>query len=130
MRLIGASGRIARVAIAQQLGLSPATVTSITRELLDSGVVRVADRAPSDRGRPALLLELVGASATAFGVKIAPDHLVGVRVDLDGEAIELFQEGFDASAADSAFRISEILGRCLARTTSEVPRLGLGLGVP
>ena len=46
MRLIGASGRIARVAIAQQLGLSPATVTSITRELLDSGVVRVADRAP------------------------------------------------------------------------------------
>ena len=84
LRLIVTSGPIARVQIAKTLGLSPATVTAVTRELLDQGIVRVAERAPSKGGRPALLLELVGGAATAFGVKIAPDHLVGVRVDLEG----------------------------------------------
>src|SRR5581483_3359146 len=84
LRLIGNAGPVARATIAQRLGLSPATVTSITRELIESGVVRVADRAPSAGGRPALLLEIVGGAAAAFGVKIAADHLVGVIVDLDG----------------------------------------------
>jgi Mn-dependent DtxR family transcriptional regulator len=34
LRLIGLSGPIARTSIAKRLGLSPATVTSITRELI------------------------------------------------------------------------------------------------
>src|SRR2546427_8736202 len=83
LRLIGSEGRIARMDIARRLGLSPATVTTVTRELVEQGLVRVAERAPSNGGRPALLLELVGGAATAFGVKVAPDHLVGVLVDLE-----------------------------------------------
>src|SRR5215475_12783551 len=97
LRLIGASGPIARTHIADRLALSPATVTSVTRELLERGVIRVADRAPSKAGRPALLLELVGGAATAFGAKVAPDHVVGVRVDLDAEVLERFECEFDAT---------------------------------
>ena len=52
LRLIGSSGPIARVQIAEQLGLSPATVTAVTRQLLDHGLIRVADRRPSKGGRP------------------------------------------------------------------------------
>src|SRR3954454_24887696 len=92
LRLIGLSGPIARTSIASRLGLSPATVTSITRELIESGLVRVADRAPSAGGRPAMLLELVGGAATAFGAKIAADHLTGVLLDLDAAVIERFEE--------------------------------------
>src|SRR5919109_1145203 len=84
LRLIGSAGPIARTDIARRLGLSPATVTAVTRELVDRGIVRVAEHAPSRGGRPAVLLELVGSAATAFGVKVAPDHLVGVQVTLDG----------------------------------------------
>src|SRR5213593_4754943 len=87
-RIIGASGPIARTHIARRLGLSPATVTSVTRELLDQGLLRVAERAPSNGGRPALLLEIVAAAATSFGVKVAPDHLVGVRINLDADIVE------------------------------------------
>ena len=75
-------------------------MTSITRELIESGIVRAADRAPSRGGRPALLLEIVGRSAHAFGVKIAPDHLVGVVVDLDGDVSEQFEARLDLTAAD------------------------------
>lgn len=130
LRLIGLSGPIARTSIAKRLGLSPATVTSITRELIESGIVRTADRAPSRGGRPALLLEIVGTSAHAFGVKIAPDHLVGVVVDLDGEPIERYEERLDLSAAGGFEAAVKVLRGWLDTAAAETPLLGVGLGVP
>jgi len=130
LRLIGLSGPIPRTAIARQLGLSPATVTSITRELIDSGLVRVADRAPSAGGRPAMLLELVGGAATAFGVKIAADHLVGVLVDLDAAVLDRHETQLDAGAPNAVDEIAAVLGEWLAPAQQRAPILGLGLGVP
>jgi predicted NBD/HSP70 family sugar kinase len=130
LRLVGISGPIARTAIARRLGLSPATVTSITRELIEGGLVRVADRAPSAGGRPALLLELVGGAATAFGAKIAPDHLVGVLLDLDAAVIERFEERLDLSAPDALDSIVALLAGWLGDAQRRTPLLGVGLGVP
>jgi predicted NBD/HSP70 family sugar kinase len=130
LRLIGASGPIARTHIAQRLGLSGATVTAVTRELLERGVIRVADRAPSQGGRPALLLELVGGAATAFGAKIASDHLVGVRVDLDADVLERFECEFDALAPNAVERLGDVLQEWLASTPAAAPILGVGLGMP
>ena len=128
LRLIGA-GPIARTQIANRLGLSPATVTAITRELLEQGLVRVAERVPSRGGRPALLLELVGGAATALGVKIAPDHLVGVRVDLEAEVIDQFEVDFDASAPDALDELADLLAGRIAASDGGPPLLGIGLGV-
>ena len=130
LRLIGSSGPIARVQIAEQLGLSPATVTAVTRQLLDHGLIRVAERRPSKGGRPALLLELVGGAATAFGVKIAPDHLVGVRVDLDGAVLEQFEEPLDVTAAGAVYEIEKVLKRWIGSSNSKSRLLGIGVGVP
>jgi predicted NBD/HSP70 family sugar kinase len=129
LRLI-ASGPIARTHIAQALGLSPATVTSLTRELLDRGVVRVAEHAPSRGGRPAVLLELVGGAATALGVKIAPDHLVGVLVDLDADILERFELKFDATSRDSVDRLADVLDSWIEAAATYGPLLGVGLGMP
>jgi len=130
LRMIAVAGPIPRTTIARRLGLSPATVTGITRELLERGVVRVAERAPSRRGRPALLLELVGGAATSFGVKIAPDHLVGVRVNLDADVLEQVEEPFDATALDAIEHLIAVLSSWLGEIDAEPPLLGLGLGVP
>lgn len=129
-RLIGSSGPIARRDIARELGLSPATVTAVTRELIDHGLVRVAERAPSNGGRPALLLELVGGAATAFGAKIAADHVVGVRIDLEADVLDRFETAFDSAAPDALDRLGQIIANWLAETTSGPPLLGVGLGVP
>jgi predicted NBD/HSP70 family sugar kinase len=130
VRMIVTSGPIARSQIAKRLGLSPATVTAVTRELLDQGIVRVADRAPSRGGRPALLLELVGGAASAFGVKVAPDHLVGVRVDLEAQLVERYEAEFDATADDAIDRLTKILGDWIRQRPGDPPLLGVGLGVP
>lgn len=130
LRLIGSSGPIARTHIAGRLGLSPATVTSLTRELLDRGIVRVAQHAPSRGGRPAVLLELVGSAATAFGVKVAPDHLVGVQVMLDGAVVERVERPFDAATEGSADRLGNVLESWINALRRDRPLLGVGLGMP
>jgi predicted NBD/HSP70 family sugar kinase len=130
LRLIGAGGPIARAQIAQRLGLSPATVTSVTRELLEQGVIQVVDRVPSKGGRPAMLLEIVGSAATAVGVKVAPDHLVGVRVNLDADVVERFESPLRLNATDAPRRIGETLTEWLADGDGQPPLLGVGLGVP
>jgi predicted NBD/HSP70 family sugar kinase len=130
LRLIGSAAPIARKTIAERLGLSPATVTEITRGLIEQGLVRVADRAPSRGGRPALLLELVGGAATAFGAKVAADHLVGVLVDLEADVLERFECKFDAGAEGSIDRLAGTLADWLAGGRGYPPLLGVGLGVP
>jgi predicted NBD/HSP70 family sugar kinase len=128
-RVIVTSGPVARTQIAKTLGLSPATVTAVTRELLDQGVVRVAERVPSNGGRPRMLLELVGSAANAFGVKIAPDHLVGVRVDLEAQLVQSYEAPFDASADGAVEQLLQILGGWIRQLPGDPPLLGVGLGV-
>ncbi len=128
-RMIGTAGPIARATIARRLELSPATVTAVTRELLDQGLVRVAERLPSNRGRPALLLEVVGDAARAFGAKVAPDHVVGVSANLEADVVERHEAPFDASARDAVGRLGDLLAGWIATSTTAAPLLGIGLGV-
>jgi predicted NBD/HSP70 family sugar kinase len=129
LRLIAAEPRIARAEIARRLGLSPATVTTVTRRLIETGIVRVAETAPSRGGRPRLLLEIVGGAAHALGVKIAADHVTTVIVDLDGEVVERADRPFDAVAADPVGRLAALLRPVVDGKLSR-SLLGVGLGVP
>jgi predicted NBD/HSP70 family sugar kinase len=127
-RLIVSAGPIARATIAKQLGLSPATVTAVTRDLIGQGLIRVATRVPSG-GRPALLLELVGSAATAFGVKLAPDHVVAVRVNLEAEVLDAFEAPFDPGETDALANLAATLRGWIDSLGDGPPLLGIGLGV-
>jgi predicted NBD/HSP70 family sugar kinase len=130
LRLIGREGPIARAEIARRLRLSPATVTAVTRRMIAAGLVKVVDQAPSRGGRPALLLGLVGGAANALGVKVASDHLVGVRVDLDAEVVERFEHPFQADHPDALDRLADLLRPYTEPRVDSPLFLGVGLGVP
>lgn len=131
LALIGRRGPIARAEIARELAVSPATVTAVTRELVARGIVRVVDQVPSDGGRPALRLALVPDAGHVLGVKIAPDHLAGVIVDLEGEIVDSFAEPFDAAGPRIVDRIEAALRPVVeGRPATSPPLLGIGLGVP
>src|SRR5205085_5654247 len=72
----------------------------------------------------------VGGAAGAFGVKIAPEHLVGVIVDLDGMVHERFEESVELGSDGALDRVTELLRTWLAPVEERMPLLGLGLGVP
>jgi predicted NBD/HSP70 family sugar kinase len=129
--LIGEAGPIARVEIARRLALSPASVTDITRTLVDEGLVEQVDQGPSSGGRPPILLALVASSAQAIGVKIAADHLAFVRVSLDGDVLEGGTEPFAAEQPDALARLATRLRRLVDGAGAGGGRLlGVGLGVP
>lgn len=77
-----------------------------------------------------MLLELVGGAATAFGAKIAADHLVGVLVDLDAAVTQRFEQELDLDAPDALDRIVAVLSAWLQDAGGRAPLLGIGLGVP
>lgn len=130
LSLIGQRGSIARVEIARELALSPATVTVLTRELVQEGVVREVAAAPSRGGRPGVLLGLVGGAAHALGVKIAPDRLTFVRVTLEGEPLGFVGRMFDATAPDAVERLLDEVALVAEDRPSGSRLLGIGLGVP
>jgi len=82
--LLGTQGPISRVDIARSLGLSPATVTQVTKDLLARGLVEELASVPSTGGRPARLLGLVAQTGVAMGAKVTADHVALVTVELDG----------------------------------------------
>jgi predicted NBD/HSP70 family sugar kinase len=131
LALIVSRGPISRVEIARQLSLSGGTVTALTRELVDDGLVSELDKEPSSGGRPAIRLALVGGAARAIGVKIAPDHITAVRVNLDGEPTEVAERPYDASAPDAVDRLGDLLEALTGSWTEGSARLlGIGMGVP
>jgi predicted NBD/HSP70 family sugar kinase len=131
LALIGGRGPISRVDIARRLSLSGGTVTVLTRELVEDGLIQELDKEPSNGGRRAVRLALVGEAAHAIGVKIAPDHLTAVRVNLDGEPTEFSEQPFDAAAPDAVTQLGDRLA-ALIGSWGETPArlLGIGLGVP
>jgi predicted NBD/HSP70 family sugar kinase len=131
LALIGRSGPIARVDLARDLALSPATVTGITRGLLREGLVREVAQAPSNGGRPAILLGLVADAAHAIGCKISPDRVTAVDVRLDGEPLDFEERPINVAAPDGIARLADLVAELAARWSRPGSRLlGVGLGVP
>lgn len=131
LALIGQQGPIARVEIARELALSPATVTAVTRDLARDGLIREVDQAPSSGGRPPILLGIVSEAAHAIGCKISPDRLTAVHVDLDGAPLDYEERAFDATAPLAVERLGEIVDELIRAWSRPGSRLlGIGLGVP
>ncbi|MEV4546287.1 ROK family transcriptional regulator [Micromonospora echinaurantiaca] len=129
LALIGRQGPISRAEVARRLGLSPPTVTAVTRSLIEAGVIRKVDDGIPQGGRPAELLAVVGRAAHAIGVKVAAGRLTGVRADLDGTHLQTFSAPFDETAVNPFGALSELLAPHVA-AVDDAPLLGVGLGVP
>jgi len=81
------AGSISRAEIAAESGLSAATVSNLTSELMDQGLVRESGVGEASRGRPPVLLSLISSARFVVGVKVMPGSLVAVVTDLDAEVI-------------------------------------------
>jgi predicted NBD/HSP70 family sugar kinase len=130
LRLIGRYGPISRAEIARRAGVSPGTVTTLVRNLVEAGIVGPTDQSTPRTGRPAELIAVVGAAAQAIGVKVASDHLAIVRADLDGTVLASSHTPFDAVSGNPFTSIAEHLEAHVAATDGESVLLGIGLGLP
>jgi predicted NBD/HSP70 family sugar kinase len=129
LSLVGRQGPISRADIARRLGLSPATVTAVTRSLMEAGVIHKVDDGEPRGGRPSELLAVVASAAQAIGVKVASGRLTGVRADLDGTVRETFSAPFDERSTNPFEALANLLAPHLVAANGN-RLLGVGLGVP
>lgn len=128
---LGALGPASRAELARRIGVSPALITQLTRDLLAEGLIEELEHASSGGGRPARMLGLVSRTLTAIGVKVAPDHVALVEVGIDGAVLRSSTLAFDAVSPLAVSGLVELVRTFIAASDSEAGGpLGIGVGLP
>ena len=128
-KLIHDRQAISRAEIAEISGLSPATVTNITRELLQMGLIRRAGRGIPG-GRKPVLLELNPVGAYFMGLEWGIAEIRGVLINLNREVIAYEKVDVESCHFGSFLQQStEIVDNLLNNSIDRSRIYGLGLGV-
>ena len=129
-------GVASRAEIARSTGLSPATVSTLVGQLVETGLVVDAPQRLSRRsqgGRPPALITLDPLAGVAIGIDFGKRHLAVAVSDLSHEILaerwRTMHEDYDARAGmDGAVKLVD---EALTRSGTEPDRvLGVGLGLP
>lgn len=134
---VRAGGLMPRVQVAKELGVSPATVTTITSELIDLGLLEEVpvprDGGEPARGRPPVALGVRARAHLVVGMKLSDREHTAVLVDLAGNLIASEAVPREPSASDPATLLDAseaLLDRVTAAagmTRSAVSAVGIGV---
>jgi N-acetylglucosamine repressor len=101
LNAIKTQGSISRADLAHSSGLSPATVTSITGDLIDEGLVFEKETGDSNGGRPPILLALNPRGGFVVGVKLMENHAVAALTDLNATVLVKETIGFSGERLET-----------------------------
>lgn len=87
-RLIDQQGPISRIQIAEQSQLAPASVTKITRQLLERGLIKEVDQQASTGGRRAISIITENRPFHTIAVRLGRYDVTIALYDLQGKALE------------------------------------------
>ncbi len=82
------TGGLSRVELAQIVGLSPQTISNISRRLLDQNLIVEAGKEGSGPGKPRTILRLNPKGMYAVGVHLDPAVITFVVLDLVGDVVK------------------------------------------
>jgi predicted NBD/HSP70 family sugar kinase len=124
---------LSRVELAQIVGLSPQTISNISRRLLDQKLIVEAGKEGTGPGKPRTILRLNPQGMYAVGVHLDPSIVTVVLLDLVGRIVTK-----DVFLTPSSHEPEEVVGaiaECIERllTHSEIPRelvAGVGVAAP
>ncbi|TAM70478.1 MAG: ROK family protein [Microbacteriaceae bacterium] len=121
-------GPLARSELARRLGLAPATLTRISSELIELGLLLEAPR-PTERknGRPSVPLDVVADAHHFLGIKVSGDAVMAAIIDLRADVLGYFEEPLVSSDPDSV--VDQICGvSAKAGFREPIDAIGIGLG--
>jgi len=131
LNAIKANEPISRVVLAHLTGLSPATVTAITSDLIAEDLVFEKETGDSSGGRRPILLALNPRGGFVIGVKLMEDHAVGALTDLNAAVLHKDSIHFPDSTLDSVIHALVSLVNHLIRQgdINKKQLLGVGIGL-
>ncbi|WP_208995917.1 ROK family protein [Pannonibacter tanglangensis] len=96
---------MARIDLGRATQLSPATITAITSDMLDEGLIVGIDaeepKAPLARGRPRSLLAIDGGAANVISVRISVSRIDLAMADFTGRIFHSRKVHYDALTANA-----------------------------
>ncbi|OUS04257.1 hypothetical protein A9Q96_14995 [Rhodobacterales bacterium 52_120_T64] len=127
-----------RIDIVRITGLSPATVTSITADLIANGLIEEVPAAKTakyqKRGRPRVDLKIRGAAHLVAGVKLTDKIVTVIILDFDGARISDFSLPTEKpihSSLETVDLLDDALKQALASANLEISDIsGVGIGIP
>ncbi len=134
---VRAAGTIPRVDVARQLAISPGSVTALTAELIEAGLLRESDaprrEGDASRGRPPVALGIRPEAGFAVGIKLSDHAHSAVILDFAGNRIgqasvrsDALQHDFDKLIAAAEAVLYDAL-RPSGLTLSDIRVVGLCL---
>ena len=134
LRRVVLTGETTRATLANECGLSTATVTNVVADLIREGLVEEHGLLPSDGGRPIARLRPLASGAYVIGADVG-EH--GVTVEIFDLSLRRVDRVFRrlATRATSPARVAEALTEAVADMRAANPGpdaalVGIGLGLP
>lgn len=125
-------GPISRADLGRRLGLSPASLTRLSKPFLDRGLfVEAPDLVQGATGRPARPLDVRADARRFVGVKLSGDAAHAVLTDLRATAVAREERGLDRHDPRAVVDvIGGLVETLLAAAGPDLPRVsGLGVSV-
>ena len=137
LREIAQHGPMPRIELASHTGISRATVTAVTSDLLRGGLIlEEPSESPSKapiRGRPRIDLKIRGAAHLAAGLKVSDTSISLVLMDFEGNQIADYECQMDQIRQPASILADEIakgLTALTARAGKKITDLsGVGVGI-
>jgi predicted NBD/HSP70 family sugar kinase len=126
-------GPVSRLELSRLTGLSAGTVSNVTGELIDEGLVVEAGLVESDGGRPRVLLTVNPTYGYVIGVDVGETCVKVELFDLSMRALATVDHPVDSASPDPG-KVAELVVTGLRQVTAGVdvgagPVLGAGIGV-
>jgi predicted NBD/HSP70 family sugar kinase len=133
LNLIKTEGPVARTRLAELSGLSLATISYITGDLLERNLVLESGAAESTGGRKPVLLEIQPEGGFAIGLKLTEYEIIAVILNLNGEIV--YSERFSFELRDHgqeaiALLADQVQALILRSGLNRPKMIGLGCGMP
>lgn len=125
-------GPISRVEMGGIVGLKPQTISTITRELLDQGLITEAGRSTGLRGQPQIYLEPNAEAGYSIGVHLDRNVCLLMLADLKRTVVVRRQVVLDTrQPGETLQRVAAEIASALAEAGAPRERVwGLGLVLP
>ncbi|MTI60374.1 MAG: ROK family protein [Firmicutes bacterium] len=130
LKLIYTEKAISRAEIAEITGLSPATVTNITKGILGLGLIKETIHGESRGGRKPVLLEINPSGAYFIGLEWGIAELRGVLMDLNKKVVAYSEKRINSYQLDNFIELSaNIIEEFYEHSIEKEKLCGLGVGV-
>lgn len=128
--LVRTKGETSRGELVSMTGLQPQTISNITRDLQERGLLREESRPDGSRGAPQKILTIDSDAGCSIGLHLDRDLLIGVACDLTAHelaraSIRLNWRDPDASVEAMASLVSRLIAE-----SGGHPAWGIGIAMP